>query len=138
MPTDDDKKSAWIRFEGEAKRLLIRRPRFDRDGLYLFGRRYAAQTVTLTAAELQALLDGRVVAVDIVGEYLAYLIIEDGAVDETLAARPAVVAEPPRPQYSERVRVRAAQVRVNADRRARVPTPAWILTLASTSPAKQR
>jgi hypothetical protein len=140
MPTDDDKKSAWVRFEGEARRLLIRRPRFDRDGLYLFGRRYAAQTVKLTAAELQALLEGRVVAVDVVGEYLLYVSVEDGAVNETLAAKSAVVEEPPRPRYSERVRVRAAQVRVNADRRARprVPTPAWIVNLATGYPEKER
>ena len=131
MPTDDDKASAWLLFEGEAKRLLIRRPRFDRDGLSLFGRRYAAQTVTLTAPELQALLDGRVVAVDVVGEYLLYVDVEAGVVDETLAVRSAVVAERPRPRYSERVRVRAAQVRVAADRRGRFPTPAWIVELAS-------
>ncbi|WP_188508823.1 hypothetical protein [Conyzicola nivalis] len=135
MPTDDDKKSAWIRFEGEARRLLIRRPRFDRDGLYLFGRRYAAQTVTLTAAELQALLNGRVVAVDVVGEYLLYLNVEDGAVD---AARSAVAVERPQLRYSERVRVRAAQVRVNAGRRAHIPTPEWIIELAKKSSDETR
>ncbi|WP_411700752.1 hypothetical protein [Conyzicola sp.] len=140
MPSDDDKKSAWIRFEGEAKRLLIRRVRVERDGLFLFGRRHGAQTLTLTATELQALLDGRIAAVDVLGEYLVYVSVEDGAADEFSAATSAVVAEPPRPRYSERVRVRAAQVRVNADRRGRprVSTPAWIVNLATGHPERER
>jgi len=128
MPTDDDKKSAWLRFEGEAKRLLIRRPRFDRDGLYLFGRRHAAHTVSLTAGELTALFEGKTLAVDD-GEYITYISVGAVVADEALKARAAVK---PKPRYSDRVRVRAAQVRVNADRRARprVPTPAWIIELA--------
>ena len=81
MPTDNDKASAWLRFEGEAKRLLIRRPRYDRDGLYLFGRRYAAETVKLTAAELSALFQGRTLAVDVSGEYILYVSADAGAVD---------------------------------------------------------
>ena len=132
MPTDDDKATAWIRFEGEAKRILIRELRLDRSGLYLFGRRWAAQTVTLTATELRALLEGRIAAVDVVGEYIAFVTIEAGALDEVLAAMSVGATEKPRPRYSERVRVRAAQVRVAADRRARpkAPTPAWIVALA--------
>ena len=131
MPTADDKKSAWIRFEGEAERILVRHWRLDRAGLFIFGRRWAAQTVTLTAAELRALLDGRVAAVDVVGEYIVFVGIEDGAADEALGAKAAVVAERAPRRYSERVRIRAAQVRVAADRRGRFSTPAWIIELAS-------
>src|SRR5690554_7169471 len=59
MPTEDDKDSAGLRFEGEAHRLHLRRPRLDRDGLYLFGRRYAAQGVTLGEDDLRTLRRGR-------------------------------------------------------------------------------
>src|SRR5690554_6218518 len=73
MPTEDDRDSAGLRFEGEAPRLHLRRPRLDRDGLYLFGRRYAAQVVTLGDDDLRALRRGRVLAVDILGEYVLYV-----------------------------------------------------------------
>lgn len=36
MPTDDDKQTAGLRFDGEAKRVRVHRPRPDRDGLFLF------------------------------------------------------------------------------------------------------
>jgi hypothetical protein len=123
MPTDDDKASAWVRFEGEAKRLPTGRPRF--------GRRYATQTLTLTAAELQAMVDGHAVAVD-VGRNVVFVRFEIGAAHALRNARLEAAETETRPRYSERVRVRAAQVRVNADRRARprVATPAWIVALA--------
>ena len=130
MPTDDDTQSASLLFEGEAKRLLIRRPRFDRDGLHLFGRRYAAQTVTLTVTELSALFDGRTLAVDD-GEHISYLSVDGATADEVLNARPAAADANSMPRYSERVRIRAAQVRVAADRRGRVRTPDWIVQLAN-------
>jgi hypothetical protein len=147
MPTDDDKKSAWLRFEGEAKRLLIQRPRLTRDGLFLFGRRYRAQTVTLTAAVLSALLNGRVLAVDVSEEYILYLRVDDEALDavKLLGAMnghhagprsrdPAIPQrEDPawRPTYEQRVL--AARIRVKIDgqqRRPRVTTPEWIVRLA--------
>jgi hypothetical protein len=135
MPTGDDEESARIRFDGEARRVLIPRPKFDRDGLYLFGRRYAAHTVSLTAAELSALFDGGTLAVDD-GEYILYLSVDGANADEVLSARAAVAAAKSKPRYSDRVRTRAAQVRVNADRRARprVPTPKWIVELARRNP----
>ncbi|TFC16565.1 hypothetical protein E3O46_17990 [Cryobacterium glucosi] len=45
----------------------------DRDGLYLFGRRWSAESLTLTTAEFAALLTGKTLAVDISGEYILYL-----------------------------------------------------------------
>src|SRR5690554_1082200 len=78
MPTDEDRASASIRYEGEARRLTIRQPRLDRDGLFLLGRRYAAQSVTLTVDDVAQLHRGRVIAVDVVGEYLIYLRLEEG------------------------------------------------------------
>jgi len=151
MPTDDDKESAWLRFEGEAKRLRIRRPRFDRDGLYLFGRRYAGQSVTLSAAEVTALFEGRTIAVDVggqTGEYILYLKVDAGALDAVgligamtgmrrRGARTAASSIPQRedpgtqPTYEERVL--AARIRVRIDkqqRRPRVKTPEWIVELA--------
>lgn len=68
MPTDDDKQTAGLRFDGEAKRVRVHRPRPDRDGLFLFPPLYAAQTVTLSAAELTALFEGRTLAGDVEGE----------------------------------------------------------------------
>lgn len=146
MPTDDDRASASIRFEGEARRLAIRRPRLDRDGLFLFGRRYAAQTVTLTVDEVDQLRHGRTIAVDVVGEYLIYLRLQDG-VDRRSegAARSSAVhawngctgggipqRERPDRVPSDFVRAVAARVRVNADRRAGVHTPQWIIDLANS------
>lgn len=78
MASDQDKESAGIPFNGEAKRLTIRRPRLDRDGLYLFGRRWSAQSVVLTPREFQALSAGKTIAVDIRGEYLVYLLLDQG------------------------------------------------------------
>jgi len=150
MPTDDDKESAWIRFDGEAKRLRIRRKRLDRDGLYLFGRRHGAETVTLSAAELTALFEGRTLAVDVSGEYILYLSVDAGALDAVRllgamsgTARERRGDEPgrssipqredpgARPTYEEQVL--AARIRVGIDkqqRRPRVKTPEWIIQLA--------
>ena len=73
MPSDADKASAGIDDGGEARRLSIRKIRPDRDGLFLFGRRHASQTVTLSPAELEALGRGKTIAVDVSGEYLLYV-----------------------------------------------------------------
>ena len=35
MLTDDDKKSAWLQFEGEANRILVRHMNLHKDGLLL-------------------------------------------------------------------------------------------------------
>jgi hypothetical protein len=149
MPTDDDKATAWLRFEGEAKRLFVRRIRLSRDGLFLFSRRYAAETVTLSAAELTTLFEGRTLAVDVLGEYILYVSVESGALDavKLLGAmnghsgrsRPGTELIPQRenpsanPTYEQRVL--AARLRVKIDgrqRRPRVKTPAWIVRLAQS------
>jgi hypothetical protein len=150
MPTDDDKQSARMQFEGEAKRVRIRRPRLARDGLTLFGWRRAAQTVTLSAAELTALFGGQTVACDVNGEYILYVSVDEGALDAVrlLGAmtgappfRPGVVrAQSPIPQRENpgatptfEERVLAARIRVRVDskqRRPRVKTPDWIVQLA--------
>ena len=73
MPSDADKASAGIDDGGEAHRLSIRKARPDRDGLFLFGRRHASQSLTLSPAELESLGRGRTIAVDVSGDYLLYL-----------------------------------------------------------------
>ena len=136
MPTDEDRASASIRFEGEARRLTIRRPRWDRDGLYLFGRRYAAQTVTIEGAEWEAMARGRTIAVDVSNQYILYLRLDVASVEP--AAIPAEAhscsqipqRQKPNRRPSERVRAVAARVRVNADRRMGYVTPDWIVRLA--------
>jgi hypothetical protein len=150
MAAADDRQSAWIRFDGEAKRVRIRRPRLDRDGLRLFGRRRAAQTVTLSAAELTTLFEGRTIAVDVSGENIVYLNVDAGALDAvrllgamTGAPRRQGVggrAETSIPQREElgavptyEERVLAARIRVKVDKQQRWPrvkTPDWIVRLA--------
>jgi hypothetical protein len=151
MPTADDKESAWLRSEGEAKRLRIRRARLDRDGLYLFGRRHAAQTVTLSAAELSVLFEGRTLAVDVSGEYIVYVGVDAGALDALrllgamsgsprsrsggAGSRTSIPQrEEPRGKPTHEERVLAARIRVKIDkqqRRPRVRTPEWIVRLAN-------
>ncbi|MEX1080173.1 MAG: hypothetical protein WED09_13820 [Homoserinimonas sp.] len=136
MATHEDRASASIRFEGEARRLTIRRPRLDRDGLFLFGRRHAAQTVTIEGAELQAMARGRTIAVDVSNQYILYLRLN--VTDAEPAAMPAEAPgcsqipqrEDPNRRPSERVRAVAARVRLNADRRMGYATPDWIVRLA--------
>src|SRR5690554_5607027 len=131
VPTDDDKDTAGLRFEGEAQRLHLHRPRLDRDGLYLFGRRHAAQVVTLGEDDLHALRRGRLIAVDILGEYLLYVRCDPERLgDAPTSAEPrcassasgAVRHVPQRERAnhapSGRVRAVAARVRMNADKRA--------------------
>lgn len=139
MPTDNDRASASIRFEGEARRMAIRRPRLERDGLYLFGRRYAAQTVTIEGAEWDAMVRGRTIAIDVSNEYILYLRLDVASVEP--AAMPAEARrcsqipqrQDPNRSPSERVRAVAARVRVNADRRMGVRnTPQWIVDLANS------
>lgn len=150
MLTDDHEESAWIRFDGEAERLRIRVPRFDRDGLYLFGRRCAAQSVTLTGAELTTLFEGRTIAVDVTGEYIVYVRVDAGALDavgllgsmagvprEKRRGGPGTSSIPqredPGAQPTFEQRVLAARIRVRIDkqqRRPRVKTPEWIVELA--------
>ena len=149
MPTDDDKLSAWIRFEGEAKRLRIRRKRVDRDGLYLFGRRWAAESVKLSATELTSLFEGRTIACDVQGEYVLYLSVDAGTLDAVKllgamsgSARdrrrggPAASSIPQRedpgaqPTLEEKILAARIRVRVDKQRRPRVKTPEWIVRLA--------
>ena len=59
---------------GEAARLVLRRDfRWDRAGLFYFGRRYAGRTLTLTSSELTALANGRQILVAPGTEYLLLL-----------------------------------------------------------------
>jgi hypothetical protein len=137
MPTGDDRASARIRFEGEAKRLWIRRPRFDRDGLYLFGPRHAGQTVTLSTAEVTALFEGRTLAVDVYGEYILYVRVDGAALDAVglLGAMNGVRREqrrggPGTSPIPQREDPGGAQPTYSQQRRPRVKTPEWIVELA--------
>jgi hypothetical protein len=76
LPTDEDEATADVADGGEARHLVIRRPRLDRDGLFLFGRRYGPQTVTFGSSELRALVRDRWIAVDVVGEYIIHIHID--------------------------------------------------------------
>ena len=59
---------------GEVARLVLRRPfRWDRGGLFYFGRRYAGWTLTLTSSELVTLANGRQIVVAPGTEYLLLL-----------------------------------------------------------------
>ena len=59
---------------GEAARLIHRHPfRWDRAGLFYFGRRYAGRTLTLTSSELVTLANGRQIVVAPGTEYLLLL-----------------------------------------------------------------
>ena len=82
MPTDRDKADASLPGDGVARRVTIRRSRPDRDGLFLFGRRYASQVVILTDTELRALERGRVIAVDIENEYILYIRLASDGEDD--------------------------------------------------------
>ena len=73
MPTDRDKADASLPEDGVARRVTIRRSRPGRDGLFLFGRRYRSEDVILTDTDVRALERGRVIAVDIQGEYILYI-----------------------------------------------------------------
>ena len=73
MPTERDKATASLPGDGVARRVTIRRSRPDRDGLFLFGRRYASEDLILTDTDLRALERGRVIVVDIENEYILYI-----------------------------------------------------------------
>jgi hypothetical protein len=79
MLDDETKATGGMPVRGEAKRHTVRRPRVDRDGLFLFGRRWAAQTVSIAPDELTALLAGKTIAIDVLGEYVVYVSIRDAA-----------------------------------------------------------
>lgn len=138
MPTDNDRASASIRFEGEAPRIAIRRPRLDRDGLYLFGRRYAAQTVTIEGAEWDAMARGLTIAIDVSHQYILYLRLDVARPEPAVMPAEAHICcqipqrQDPNRRPSEKVRAVAARVRVNADRRMGVRTPQWIIDLANS------
>jgi hypothetical protein len=74
--SNEDKATAGLPYRGEASKLHIRRPRSDRDGLFLFGRRHASQSLAVSADDLVALAGGRWLAVDVVGEYILYIHLE--------------------------------------------------------------
>jgi len=82
MPTDRDKATASLPGDGVARRVTIRRSRPDRDGLFLFGRRYASEDLILTDTDLRALERGRVIAVDIENEYILYIRLASDGEDD--------------------------------------------------------
>ena len=82
MPTDRDKVTAPLPGDGVARRVTIRRSRPDRDGLFLFGRRYASEDLILTDTDLRALERGRVIAVDIENEYILYIRLASDGEDD--------------------------------------------------------
>jgi hypothetical protein len=116
MPTDDDKKSARVRFECRDVMVTIRVRRRS-----LFRRRvHPASHVVLT----------------VVGDSGVELRIDLDPMPDlppVIPPSPIPVRQPSTREPSERVRTLAAQVRVAADRRARVPTPAWIVDLSKRS-----
>jgi len=153
MARRDDAQPARLRFDGEAKRVVVRRPRLGRDGWALFSRRSAAQSVTLTARELQALFEGRTVAVDVVGKYILYVAAEENALHAAglLGALMGIRSgasrtgtnnavpnrADPEGAPTHRERVLAARIRVRLDRQSRRPrvrTPEWIVRLANSGP----
>ena len=72
---------------GEAARLVLRRPfRWDRAGLFYFGRRYAGWTLTLTSHELTELANGRQILVAPGTEYL--LLVRTATKPSTASPRP--------------------------------------------------
>ena len=82
MPTERDKATASLPGDGMARRVTIRRSRPDRDGLFLFGRRYASEDLILTDTDLRALERGRVIAVDIENEYILYIRLASDGEDD--------------------------------------------------------
>ena len=82
MPTDRDKATASLPGDAVARRVTIRRSRPDRDGLFLFGRRYASEDLILTDTDLRALERGRVIAVDIENEYILYIRLASDGEDD--------------------------------------------------------
>ena len=72
---------------GEAARLVHHHPfRWDRAGLFYFGRRYAGWMLTLTSSELAAFANGRQILVAPCTEYL--LLLRTATKPSTAAPRP--------------------------------------------------
>lgn len=125
-----------------APRLTIRRTRLDRDGLFLFGRRYAAQSVTLTEKDVDRLRRGRVIAVDVEGEYVAYIRL-NVPTEQDPGRTAHAVGVPERGSElgdgtplrqsdrapSDLLRAAAARVPVNADHRMGIVASDWVLKL---------
>jgi hypothetical protein len=130
MATDEDKESACIRFDSETPIRSIRRPRMNQDGLFLFGRRHAAQLLVLGQATLDRLAEGRTVAVDVQRQYISYI---------QIPARPSSIISSPveastdgrRGRVTSEERVIAAQILLKLDRKDRRKTPEWIRRLAA-------
>lgn len=57
---------------------IVDEPMDADEGETIFGQRWGKQVFRLTEAELEALRQGRYVALDIQGEYIAYLQIDGG------------------------------------------------------------
>jgi hypothetical protein len=131
MATDEDKDSAWIRFEAETTIRAIRRPRLDRDGLFLFGRRHAAQLLILDQPILERLAEGKTIAVDVQGQYILYVQASAGSsfVASSLIDQTDSNGHEDQPTHEEQVI--AAQIRLKIDRKDRKKTPEWIQRLAA-------
>jgi hypothetical protein len=82
MATDRDKANAALPGDGVARRVTIRRSRPDRDGLSLFGRRYASEDLILTDTDIRALERRRVIAVDIENENILYIRLASDGEDD--------------------------------------------------------
>ena len=75
---------------GEVARLVLRRNfRWDRAGLFYFGRRYAGWALTLTPSELATLANGRQILVAPGTEYL--LLVRTAPKPSTESPRPLAV-----------------------------------------------
>lgn len=74
--SNEDKAAAGLPYRGEATMLRIRRPRIDRDGLFLFGRRHSSQSLTVTVDEQGALSSGRWLAIGVLGECILHMQLE--------------------------------------------------------------
>jgi hypothetical protein len=131
MANDEDKESAWIRFEAETPIRVIRRPRLLRDGLFLFGRRHAAQLLILDQAILERLAEGKTIAVDVQRQYILYVQASAGSssVASSLTNQTDSNGREDQPTHEERVI--AAQIRLKLDRKDRKKTPYWIRRLAA-------
>jgi hypothetical protein len=116
MPTDDDTRTARIRFDGRDVTVTVRMRKRS-----LFRRlMHPASHVVLT----------------VVGGFGVELRLDLNRMPDlppVIPPSPIPVRQPSTREPSERVRILAAQVRVAADRRARVPTPAWIVDLSKRS-----
>jgi hypothetical protein len=117
MPTDDDKRPARIRFDGQQATVSV-----EMRGRTLLGRLLCRppHVVVIVVGDSE----GLTLRVE------PYRHAAPGTAGTSSWSTTERHASPRQP--SLRVRIRAAQVRVSADRRGHVRTPKWIIELAKT------